>query len=213
MNRFDLLNDQDHDVLKNISQVQMIDGWLYLQEAVKLFKLVKDIKSERPVVCEIGVWKGKSSYVLASALKGTKGVLYCIDPFSGDGDDASKDDYQAIMRDMNKSLLENFKETMTLYNLSEYIRIIPKLSEQARLNFPESKIDLLFIDGNHTYEAVKRDYDLYSPLLVSGGVIVLHDVGANHVNGPSRVMYEEIVNNSKWKNPDVVGTAGIAVKV
>ena len=36
------------------------------------------------------------------------------------------------------------------------------------------KIDLLFIDGNHTYEAVKRDWDLYSPLVSS--IIAIHDI-------------------------------------
>jgi predicted O-methyltransferase YrrM len=37
-------------------------------------------------------------------------------------------------------------------------------------------VDFLFIDGDHTYEGVKRDFEMYSPLVGSGGVIALHDI-------------------------------------
>lgn len=37
-------------------------------------------------------------------------------------------------------------------------------------------LDYLFIDGDHTYEGVKQDFELYSPLVRSGGVIALHDI-------------------------------------
>lgn len=39
-----------------------------------------------------------------------------------------------------------------------------------------NELDYLFIDGDHTYEGVKRDYDLYSPFVRKGGVIVFHDI-------------------------------------
>jgi cephalosporin hydroxylase len=44
-------------------------------------------------------------------------------------------------------------------------------------------IDFLFIDGDHAYEGVKRDYELYSPLVREGGVIGFHDV-VNHPAEP-----------------------------
>lgn len=37
-------------------------------------------------------------------------------------------------------------------------------------------LDLLFIDGDHTYEGVKRDFELYAPLVRRGGLIGLHDI-------------------------------------
>jgi predicted O-methyltransferase YrrM len=37
-------------------------------------------------------------------------------------------------------------------------------------------IDLLFIDGDHTYKGVKQDYEMYSPLVKKGGMIVFHDI-------------------------------------
>ncbi|MFH2020667.1 MAG: class I SAM-dependent methyltransferase [archaeon] len=40
----------------------------------------------------------------------------------------------------------------------------------------DGKIDFLFIDGDHSYPAVKRDFDLYSRLVKKGGIIALHDI-------------------------------------
>ena len=46
-----------------------------------------------------------------------------------------------------------------------------------------SKIDFLFIDGNHSYRAVKRDFELYSPLVRKGGLVAFHDI-LYHPNFP-----------------------------
>lgn len=40
-------------------------------------------------------------------------------------------------------------------------------------------IDFLFIDGDHTYQGVKMDFDMYSPLVRSGGIIAFHDIIPN----------------------------------
>lgn len=37
-------------------------------------------------------------------------------------------------------------------------------------------IDFLFIDGDHTYDGVKRDFELYLPLVAKGGMVALHDI-------------------------------------
>jgi predicted O-methyltransferase YrrM len=47
--------------------------------------------------------------------------------------------------------------------------------------FGGQPIDLLFIDGDHAYESVKRDFELYTPLVRPGGTIALHDI----VEGPA----------------------------
>lgn len=44
-------------------------------------------------------------------------------------------------------------------------------------------IDFLFIDGDHNYDAVQRDFELYSPLVRSGGVVAFHDI-LHHPNFP-----------------------------
>ena len=39
-----------------------------------------------------------------------------------------------------------------------------------------AKIDLLVIDGDHTYDGVKADWEMYSPLVKGGGVVMFHDI-------------------------------------
>lgn len=42
-------------------------------------------------------------------------------------------------------------------------------------DLPTDHIDFLFIDGGHLYEEVKKDFELYSPLVKKGGIIAFHD--------------------------------------
>jgi cephalosporin hydroxylase len=41
------------------------------------------------------------------------------------------------------------------------------------------KLDYLFIDGDHTYEGVKLDFEMYSPFVRSGGMIAFHDIAVH----------------------------------
>src|SRR5439155_15474564 len=44
-------------------------------------------------------------------------------------------------------------------------------------------LDLLFIDGDHTYEGVKRDFEMYSPMVRPGGIVAFHDIVEIRVEG------------------------------
>ena len=213
MHKFDAVGEEQKKVLDKLPYLKKIEGWLFGVEAAELFEISSRIKSTRPVVCEIGVWKGKSSYVFASAMREIGGMVYSIDPFNGDGDDESKGDYHREMKKLRVTLLENFENTMDKYGLRRYVNILPMTSETARSKFSEPAIDRLFIDGDHEYESVKKDYELWSPLVPPGGTIVLHDVGAVHVDGPKRIMREYIVHSLSWKNARIVGEMGVAQKV
>ncbi len=48
-------------------------------------------------------------------------------------------------------------------------------------------LDFLMIDGDHTYEGVKRDFESYAPLVRPGGVVALHDIVPNRVETTSQV--------------------------
>ena len=62
-------------------------------------------------------------------------------------------------------------------------RFIKDTSENAYYNFfvkEDIKIDLLFIDGDHSYEGVKLDFELYSKLLTERGVVLIHDTDKSY---------------------------------
>ena len=44
------------------------------------------------------------------------------------------------------------------------------------------KIDVLWIDADHTYEGVKKDFDLYSKIMNKGGIITIHDTDKSYVD-------------------------------
>ena len=48
--------------------------------------------------------------------------------------------------------------------------------ERVKSIFSRKSIDFLFIDGDHRYEGVKKDYEMYSPLVRPGGIIAFHDI-------------------------------------
>lgn len=52
------------------------------------------------------------------------------------------------------------------------------LARVSRHLGPE-KLDFLFIDGDHSYNGVKLDFEMYSPLVHPGGVIAFHDIVAH----------------------------------
>lgn len=77
-------------------------------------------------------------------------------------------------------------------------------------------LDYLFLDGDHTYEGVRRDFDMYAPLVRSGGLIALHDISEHKTDTDCQVdkfwsevrnhySHQEIVENPKQ------GWAGLGV--
>ena len=59
----------------------------------------------------------------------------------------------------------------------------PRTFEQLKVSLAGRRVDFLFIDGDHTYEGVKRDFDTYSQLVATGGIIALHDI-VHHPGDP-----------------------------
>lgn len=140
-----------------------------------------------------GIFEGNRDYNW-----GDIGSTYVVDPCNGIGGQSGVDD-------MNGFYQTNF-----------WPRFIKETSENAYYNFfvrEDIKIDLLFIDGDHSYEGVKLDFDLYSKILNPNGLILIHDTNSNFSEtlitsedakkdffpfvGPSKFA-QELKNNKDW---------------
>ena len=59
----------------------------------------------------------------------------------------------------------------------------PRTVEQLTRLLGAAPVDFLFIDGDHSYDGVKQDYELFAPLAREGAIVALHDVGAADAPG------------------------------
>ena len=66
----------------------------------------------------------------------------------------------------------------SFYRTTFYPRFIKSTSVDAYYDFfvrQDIKIDVLWIDGDHSYEGVKTDFELYSNIMNDKGIIIIHD--------------------------------------
>jgi len=79
----------------------------------------------------------------------------------------------------------DIEDESSLFRSAFHPRFIKETSEKAYYDFfvkQDIKIDVLFIDGDHSYEGVKLDFDLYSTILSDKGIIMIHDTDESYEN-------------------------------
>jgi MMP 1-O-methyltransferase len=190
-----------------------IDGWLTVDEAVTLFELARSTPHEAPRCVEIGSWQGKSTICLAAGLRGKRQpVLTCIDPFDASGDAQSADDYDARARDLGGPLRRAFEQNLEAAHLRELVEIRQGTSHEHAAEFSPS-IDLLFVDGDHGYEAVRQDYFDWAGKVRPGGFLVMHDVVHPVHEGPRRVVEEFVQKDPQWVDGRYVDSMFVARKL
>jgi hypothetical protein len=79
----------------------------------------------------------------------------------------------------------DWEEEDSFYRKNFTPKIIKETTEKAYYDFfvkQDIKIDLLHIDANHTFEGVKKDFNLYSNIMNKGGIITIHDTDKDYVD-------------------------------
>jgi beta-1,4-mannosyl-glycoprotein beta-1,4-N-acetylglucosaminyltransferase len=114
-------------------------------------------------IVELGVDYGFSSFVFA---KRSFGTVYGIDLFTGDSHAGERDTYNTV------------KETINEWNLTNLKIIKGDFTEVSKTwDIP---IDILHIDGYHTYDAVKNDFTNWSKFVNNDGIILFHDTAIEY---------------------------------
>ncbi len=160
---------------KRLYDINNIFTHLTNEEKLKLYELAS-LKSG--IFVEIGSYLGASSSFIALAIseKRENATLYCIDTWQNDAMSAGKKDtYEAFQQ--NTLRFERFI-TPLCGNSVDVAKVFDK------------KIDFLFIDGDHSYEGVKADWNSWSPKLNKGAIVVFHDT--SWAKGVQKVIEEDI---------------------
>ena len=150
------------------------------QERIILYRLADQFMQPSCIV-EIGSYLGASAYFLASGILKTKvhSKLYCVDTWLNDG-----------MFEGKRDTWQEFNANVS--NFKEIIIACRGKSEDISKTFSEP-IDMLFIDGDHSYQGCKSDADNWLPFLRSDGIVIFHDYG--WAEGVKKVVNDSIASN------------------
>ena len=160
------------DITRAETLADGIDGFLNLAEGRLLYELARRVTG-RGVIVEVGSHQGKSTTWLAcGSLAGSGTTLYAVDPWDGSG-----------------KVPEDFRRNIRNAGVEQTISPIPMRSEEAAASF-DQPVELIFIDGDHSYEAVRLDLKVWLPKVVEGGVLAFHD--SIQFSGVARMLTEHV---------------------
>lgn len=196
-----------------MSRFKSVQGFLLDEEAKALYDLTISIQTTKPEIVEIGSWLGKSAVVFGAALeKRGSGNVHCIDPFDASGDKRSEERYKNESSQIGNELFTQFKQNINNCGVSAYIRPHVGLSCAIAERW-NTEIDLLFVDGDHSYSGVASDFEHFSPWVKIGGMVCFHDTwlsppddGTEFHEGPGEYIKNNIFDSDAWAYECHVGS-------
>lgn len=164
------------------------------------------------VVYEIGRYRGWSTSQMAFAIRGVRGEngerakFISIDPHVGaKGGEGWTSDQCGGLNEWNIS-----QDNIEKCGMIPYVTLV-KAYSQDYIKHVNDEIELIFIDGDHRYEAAKRDIAQYGEKVVPNGLVILHDVWGENFKGtnfgPSRAYTE--VDPEKFEKIGITWDVGI----
>lgn len=182
------------NMAQRLARFSAIPGMLPRERGLVLYSLAYGCSIPGDVV-EIGSWQGRSTCYLAQACRDSdNGIVRAIDHFKGNV--GVEQQYVVGQSDLS-DLESKFRRHVAGAGLKDYVRLYNMTSRDAaaayRTDF--ARVRMLFIDGDHSYEGVRNDIELFAPLLQPGGIIVFDDY---HSDGPGVV---QAVRDVIFSNP------------
>jgi len=160
----------------DISKALTIPGWMSERELTWLAMRAQECN----IIVEFGSFYGRSTRALAD---NTDGVVYAVDPWNGDYPDESG----VALKAVNTYVMPQF-----VRNLEDHIandKVFPVRGYS--FNFVmKCSVDMVFIDGDHRYESVKKDILKAQELLRDGGIICGHDYNHPLWTGVNKAVHE-----------------------
>jgi O-antigen biosynthesis protein len=163
------------------------------------FWLIEQLKPQ--VVVELGTDRGASYLAFCQAVQilNLPTRCYAIDTWLGDIHTGPYDN--------------NVYEELAEYHNARYARfssLLRKTFDQALDDFEIESVDLLHIDGTHTYEAVSHDFNNWLPKLSDRAVVLLHDTNVDLPNFGVTDVWAELTESYKV-NCEFLHSCGLGV--
>lgn len=167
-----------------------------IQSREELVPLLALIKERRPkIAMEIGTARGGTLFML-TRVAALDALLISLDLPGGD--------WGGGYGEERVPLYEAFPLPEQKLHLLRADSHSPQSLEQVRTILGDRQIDYLFIDGDHTYEGVKQDYEMYGQLVRPGGLISFHDT---HCTPGVVQLWQELKASHAWSR-EYVATKG-----
>lgn len=161
------------------SLITGVPGWESADEQHWLFEYASQVP-DGGVIVEIGAEYGMSASLFCKAAKSSV-LIYSIDLFPGDMLEKHRSNLkEAGLADRSKQLKGSSQQSLSVQKMGD------------------TPIDLLFIDGDHSYSGVVKDIELWTPLVRPGGVVAFHDCACATNRNPHLMHFEVTKAVSEW---------------
>jgi Methyltransferase domain len=146
------------------------------------------------VCAEVGVYQGRFSEMILRIARPQK--LHLIDPWKYEADPAYKQSLYGGSEGKNQAHMDGMYESVVKCFTSKRVEVHRAGSAACSARFADNYFDWIYIDGNHQYEFVKQDLEMYFPKVKSGGFVAGDDYGRDPNNwtkdGVTRAVDEAI---------------------
>lgn len=190
-----------------------IKGFMDDDEAVRLFDLAGEAAVRGPLL-EIGSYCGRSAAIIGQACKAHNSILFSIDHHRGSEEQQPGEEYfdpdLYDDRVQGVNTLPLFRETLRRAGLEETVVPIVSTSAVAGRMW-QTSLAMVFIDGGHSFEAAHTDFLTWSPYLMPGGLLVIHDIFLDPEKGGQapRQVYETALATGQYQELDMTKTLGV----
>lgn len=182
------------------------DGMMPPEQLLAVYRLTAECPVRGDVV-ELGAWVGlTTSYLAAACIARSDGRVYAVDTFEGMKEGSGR--YSSIRR-YGGNTLGAFTEQIRRAGVEDVVEPLVGYTQDMARVYPGGPIRLLLIDADHSYEGVRRDFEVWSPHVRPGGIVVFHDY---HMLGVSRFVDQEVLTSGAWESkPGLIAPNTMAV--